>query len=102
MAPYFTHRHPDFWHDPERFDPERFLAECERHRFAYVPFGAGPHQCIGKHFALLEALTILVMVSQRYDVRFAEPSFQPEVQALAVMKMKELPMVFEARRVKET
>jgi hypothetical protein len=52
---------------------------------------------MGSHFALVEALVILVMLAQRYTLRFADPAFQPEVVALAVMKMKELPMVFEAR-----
>lgn len=99
MAPYFTHRHPAFWTNPEHFDPERFLpgGTKPQHRYAYLPFGGGPHMCMGNHFALVEALVILVMLSQHYTIRFAEASFQPKVQALAVMKMKELPMVFEAR-----
>jgi cytochrome P450 len=99
MAPYFTHRHPAFWTDPERFDPERFLpgGTKPQHKYAYLPFGAGPHMCMGNHFALVEALIILVMLSRQYTIRFADASFQPEVLALAVMKMKELPMVFEAR-----
>jgi cytochrome P450 len=99
MAPYYTHRHPEFWRDPEKFDPDRFMSGygCIKHRFAYVPFGGGPHKCLGDHFALLEALIILVMVSQRYRVRFTRSSFSPEVQALAMMKMKELPMQFDMR-----
>jgi cytochrome P450 len=99
MAPYYTHRHPLFWEDPESFDPDRFLPERGgiKHRYAYVPFGGGPHQCLGNHFAIQEALIILIMVAQRYHVRFADPSFQPEVRALAMMKMRELPMVFEER-----
>ena len=38
MSPYITHRHPDFWQDPERFDPQRFTPErkAERPRFAYL------------------------------------------------------------------
>jgi cytochrome P450 len=99
MAPYFTHRHPSFWTDPEHFDPERFLPGGTKphHRYAYLPFGGGPHICMGNQFALVEALVILVMLSRRYNIRFANDSFRPEVQAMAVMKMKELPMVFKAR-----
>ena len=55
------HRHPRHWPDPERFDPDHFTAEDRKaqHRFAYMPFGAGPHLCIGKHFALMEAHLLL-------------------------------------------
>jgi cytochrome P450 len=67
------HRHPDFWPDPEKFDPERFAPEKrkEQHRFAYLPFGAGPHLCIGKSFALLEAHLLLIAIAQRYSLRHA-------------------------------
>ena len=71
ISPYVTHRHPDFWHNPEGFDPERFAPNenkhgVERHRFAYFPFGAGPRICIGNNFALLEMVLTLATVSQRY------------------------------------
>ncbi|MFE6686075.1 cytochrome P450 [Streptomyces sp. NPDC057743] len=65
------HRHPAHWDDPERFDPDHFTAANKkgRHRFAYLPFGAGPHLCIGKHFALLEAHLLLAALIRRYDVK---------------------------------
>jgi cytochrome P450 len=65
------HRHPDFWPDPERFDPDRFAPEQRKtqHRFAYLPFGAGPHLCIGKSFALMEAHLLLILIAQRYGLR---------------------------------
>jgi cytochrome P450 len=65
------HRHPDFWTDPEAFDPERFSPEKrkQQHRFAYLPFGAGPHLCIGKSFALWEAHLLLILIAQRYEFR---------------------------------
>lgn len=49
MSPYAMHRHPDYWDDPERFDPDRFLPEHaeNRPRFAYFPFGGGARMCIG-------------------------------------------------------
>lgn len=69
ISPYVLHRHPAFWNEPERFDPHRFLIAEKRP--AYLPFGAGPHHCIGAHFALLEARVILMMVLQRYSLRLA-------------------------------
>jgi cytochrome P450 len=70
VFPWVTHRHPDFWPEPERFDPERFTPEreAERHRHAYFPFGAGPRACIGQYFSMLEATIVLAMVARRYDV----------------------------------
>jgi cytochrome P450 len=68
VSPYVTHRLPAFWENPEGFDPERFSPERSARRppFAYFPFGGGPHQCIGKGFALMEAQLILATVMQRY------------------------------------
>lgn len=68
LLPYVTHRHPAFWQDPERFDPTRFAPEqiATRPRYAYVPFGGGPRQCIGNTFALTEAQLILATVAQQY------------------------------------
>ena len=71
ISQYATHRHPGFWVDPESFEPERFLPDhvaC-RHRFAYFPFGAGPRQCIGKDFAMLEMPPILAIIVQNYHLK---------------------------------
>ena len=70
LSPYVTHRHPHYWDAPERFDPERFTTEreSERPRFAYFPFGGGPRQCIGNHFAQVEALLIMTRMLQRYRI----------------------------------
>jgi cytochrome P450 len=67
---YMYHRHPDFWPNPESFDPERFTAQATegRHRFAWVPFGAGQRLCIGRDFSLLEGQLALVMLLQRYHI----------------------------------
>lgn len=65
---YGLHRNPAYWHKPLRFDPTRFLgdAERERPRLAYMPFGAGPHLCIGQPFAMLEGTLILATLAQRF------------------------------------
>jgi cytochrome P450 len=69
LSPYITHRLPQLWPEPDRFDPQRFATEqatdAAAWKYRYLPFGAGPHVCIGNHFALLEAVTVLAMLLQR-------------------------------------
>ena len=65
---YGIHNHADFWDAPETFTPERFESG-ESHRFAYLPFIAGPRQCIGNEFALMEMALALAMSVQRFEVR---------------------------------
>ncbi len=70
LTQWVTHRHPAFWENPEGFDPERFTPEnaAKRPRHAYFPFLAGPHQCIGNDFALMEATLVLAMIAQCFCV----------------------------------
>lgn len=70
VSPYVTHRHPEFWEQPEVFDPERFTPErvAQRPKGAYFPFLGGPHQCIGNEFAMLEMCLVVASVLQRFDV----------------------------------
>ncbi|QNP45189.1 cytochrome P450 [Sphingomonas sediminicola] len=58
--PWIIQRHRNLWDEPDAFDPDRFAGRRqERHRFQYLPFGAGPRTCVGARFAMAEALTIL-------------------------------------------
>lgn len=68
MSPYLTHRHPDFWENPEQFDPERFTPErsAQRDKLAYVPFGMGQRLCIGKDLAELEIPLIVATLAQEF------------------------------------
>jgi cytochrome P450 len=71
---WVIHRHPDYWDEPDRFRPERFLPghERERPKLAYFPFGAGPRGCIGNTFALTEGALVLAGLSQRFAFRPAD------------------------------
>jgi cytochrome P450 len=71
FSPYFVHRHPDFWSEPERFIPERFAArdEEERPKLTYLPFSAGAHHCIGETLAIYEMLVHLNRFARRFVLR---------------------------------
>jgi cytochrome P450 len=68
LCPYVMHRHPRYFPDPERFDPERFteVAKKARPQFAYFPFGGGARVCIGEHFAKMEGTLMLASIAQRF------------------------------------
>ena len=87
LSQWLTHRHPDFWESPERFEPGRFSPEraANRPRYAYFPFGGGPRQCIGNTFALTEANLILATVAQKYRLRLI-PGQRVEANALVTLR----------------
>ncbi len=68
ISPYLTHRLEEFWDRPLDFEPERFAPENEerRHRYAYFPFGGGPHQCLGQHLFMLEAQLVVAGILSRF------------------------------------
>jgi len=96
---YLLHRHPNFWKNPETFDPDRFAPEheAERPRFAYMPFAAGPRHCIGETFALYEMLVHLYKVARRYRLRYV-PDEPLELEAQINLRTRHpLHMRLEAR-----
>ena len=70
---YFAHRHPDFWDNPEGFDPERFAPErvSRIHPFAHYPFGGGPRMCLGRNLAPPICQLVIASIVQRYELRLA-------------------------------
>lgn len=99
VFPYFTHRHPDLWEQPEAFIPERFNPENEAKidKWAYYPFGGGQRVCVGQSFAQMEAILLLATIASRARLRF-KPGHVVQPQALITLFPKGgLPMVIERR-----
>ena len=69
ISQWISHRERRWWPDPDRFDPDRWLADKPgetRPRYAYFPFGGGSRNCIGEAFAWMEAILILVTLAQQW------------------------------------
>jgi cytochrome P450 len=83
--PWLLHRHKALWEDPDAFDPNRFAEAGKRHRFQYIPFGAGPRLCVGARFATAEALAILAHWLSRW--RFAPvPGHEVRVHGMVTLR----------------
>lgn len=87
ISPWVLHRHTTLWDAPDMFDPERFAAGRREkiHRFAYLPFGAGPRVCIGMAFAMQEALIILSTLTKRFRLELV-PEHVVEPQARVTLR----------------
>lgn len=98
ISPWVIHRHPALWPRPGSFEPSRFATEhdAERPRFAYLPFGGGPRQCIGNRFAMVEAQIVLATLARRWRLVALDRPVTP--QPLVTLRVREgLPMRLEAR-----
>jgi cytochrome P450 len=98
---YAYHRHPEFWPNPDQFDPERFTPEnsAGRHHFAWIPFGAGQRQCIGRDFAMMEAQIVLAVVAQRFQMRAASQKAVKPILSGTLRPRRGLQVYLERRNV---
>lgn len=79
ISPYLMHRHPDFWPDADNFDPSRFAdQEATRPRHAYIPFGLGPHRCVGLYMARMIATRVISNINERFRL-VPLPGQQPQI-----------------------
>jgi len=89
MSPYIMHRDERFYHEPERFDPDRWTPEFRAAlpKFAYFPFGGGPRQCIGESFAWMELILVVATISQQCRLRLV-PGHPVVPQPLITLRAK--------------
>jgi cytochrome P450 len=85
VSPFVLHHTEVLFPDAECFKPERFAIEPTK--YTYLPFGAGPHVCIGQSFAMLEMLTVLVTVIQDWRIELS-PDAVVEWQPLVTLQPK--------------
>lgn len=70
LSPYLLHRTAEFWPNPDRFDPERFVAgEQKKKDRPYFPFSLGPRRCLGEYFSFLEMKVHLALLLPRFRMR---------------------------------
>lgn len=95
LSTWAAHRHPDFWDDPDTFDPDRFLPERIEKvpRHAFMPFSLGQRKCIGDRFATMEAKLLLATVVQGVHMSLKD-NHPIEMEANVTLRSKHgMPMV---------
>jgi cytochrome P450 len=100
ISQWILHRHHMLWENPDHFDPRRFLPGAREriHRFAYLPFGAGPRVCIGAFFSLQEAAIILAHVMGSFSFELQNNHKITPVQRITLRPAGGLPMILRRRR----
>jgi cytochrome P450 len=78
---YLTQRHPAYWPDPDRFDPQRHAPGQRPPPYAWLAFGGGPRNCIGAAFGQVEARLVLGAILQRFDLQLVEKRVTPHMGA---------------------
>lgn len=91
IMPYILHRHPDYWPEPEKFNPLRFGDIKNRpDRGAYLPFGDGQRICIGRSFAYLEAKIVLAGLIGRYQFVLVDNKPVPADPAISLRPAEQI------------
>jgi cytochrome P450 len=91
ISPAFTHTMPALWTEPHAFDPLRFApgrAEDAKHRFSWIPFGGGAHQCIGMNFAYIQVKSFISQLLPRFALSLP-PNYKANIAMLPIPRHKD-------------
>jgi cytochrome P450 len=101
MSQWIMHRHPAYFPEPEKFDPDRWLTESAQKlpRFAYFPFGGGPRQCIGAAFANMEATLLLATIAQHFRLHMVRDHPVIPIPSFTLRPKHGMQMTLESRGV---
>jgi cytochrome P450 len=100
MWVYFMHHDARWFEEPERFRPERFLPEAEaaRRPNTFIPFGAGSRACVGRHFAILEAILCMAALLRRFKLSLVSPRTVRLHPRITLAPARPIQVRLEARR----
>ncbi|XP_017093177.2 cytochrome P450 4d1 isoform X2 [Drosophila bipectinata] len=101
ISPLYIGRREDLFSEPNAFKPERFdvVTSAEKlNPYAYIPFSAGPRNCIGQKFAMLEIKAIVANVLRHYDVSFVGDTSEPPVLIAELILRTKDPLMFKLKQ----
>ncbi len=100
VSPAVSHRIPELFRNPERFDPDRFGPERQedRNHFNFISFGGGRHKCLGNAFALLQVKTILAKLLTRYELALGDDAIVSDLGAVVMGPKAPFRIHYQRRR----
>jgi cytochrome P450 len=94
------HNNPKYWENPRTFRPERFITDDKTHQFAWIPFSAGPRNCVGQNFSILEQRIVMAMALLKYKWTLPEDTINKDELILTsqvLLRPVDLKLIFTER-----